>query len=248
MSASPPIVAHRGWATRYPENSLPALQAALGAGDKRVEFDVQLTADGVPVVIHDPTLDRTTGQPGSVLDLPWDRLRGTVLRDHGLTAPLSSLAEVASELAADPSVTAFVELKRHSIERFGATDSVRRCLDVLTPLAGRIVFTSFEAPALEAARSQGAERIAWVLRTWDEDSLAFARQLRPDYLFCNHEKLPPDDSPLPADGWRWVIYEVRTAALARSLLDRGTDLLETMAVGELAAALVAPDAAQDAAE
>ena len=248
MSAPPPIVAHRGWATRYPENSLPALQAAVEAGVTRVEFDVQLSADGVPVVIHDPTLDRTSGQPGSVLDLPWDRLRGTLLRDHGLSAPLASLAEVAGELAADPSVTAFVELKRHSIERFGATDCVRRCLDVLKPLAGRFIFTSFEAPTLEAARSQGADRIAWVLRTWDENSLAYARHLRPDYLFCNHEKLPPDDAPLPAGDWRWVIYEVRTAALARSLLGRGTDLLETMAVGELAAALVADDAAGDAAQ
>ena len=244
MSASPPIVAHRGWATRYPENSLPALRAAVEGGVPRVEFDVQLSADGVPVVIHDPTLDRTTGQPGSVLDLPWDRLRDMVLRDHGLTAPLSSLAEVAGGLATHPSVTAFVELKRHSIERFGATDSVRRCLDVLTPLAGRFVFTSFEAPALEAARSQGAGRIAWVLRTWDDDSLAFAGHLRPDYLFCNHEKLPPDDAPLPAGDWRWVVYEVRTATLARSLLARGADLLETMAVGELAAALAAGDAAE----
>jgi glycerophosphoryl diester phosphodiesterase len=214
----------------------------------RVEFDVQLSVDGVPVVIHDPTLDRTTGQPGSVLDLPWDRLRDMVLRDHGLTAPLSSLAEVAGGLATHPSVTAFVELKRHSIERFGAAASVKRCLDVLEPLAGRFVFTSFEAPALEAAREQGVERIAWVLRTWDEASLAFARRLRPDYLFCNHEKLPPDESPLPAGGWRWVVYEVRAGALARSLLGRGTDLLETMAVGELAAALVAAGAAADAAK
>ena len=61
---TPELIAHRGWAYRYPENTLPAIAGALGAGARYVEFDVQITADGVPVLFHDSTLDRTAGRPG----------------------------------------------------------------------------------------------------------------------------------------------------------------------------------------
>jgi glycerophosphoryl diester phosphodiesterase len=239
MSALPPIVAHRGWATRYPENSLVALRAAIDAGVPRVEFDVQLSVDQVPVVIHDPTLERTARRPGSVLELTWAELAGTTLHLESGTerATLSTLAEVAAALADVASLTAFVELKRHSIERFGARCCVERCLEAVTPIADRTVFTSFEADALRAARSQGMTRLAWVLREYDAASIDTARELAPEFLFCNHEKLPADETALPGGAWRWVIYEVQSAALARSLWDRGAHLMETMAVGEMLAAL-----------
>jgi glycerophosphoryl diester phosphodiesterase len=240
MTARPAIVAHRGWATRYPENTLQSLSAALAAGVSHVEFDVQLTADGVPLLIHDATLERTAGRPDSVLDLPWSRLAGITVRREGDDetapgAPLPSLAEAVRMLRDHPEAVAFVELKRHSIERFGAADCVARCLAELRPLGTRAVLTSFEAAALTAADAHCP--VAWVLRQYDEAALERARRLAPNYLFCNHEKLPPDGSNLPAGPWSWVIYEVRTAALARALAGRGAAFVETMAVGELLAEL-----------
>jgi glycerophosphoryl diester phosphodiesterase len=62
-------VAHRGYSAVAPENTLPAFAAAVRAGASHVEFDVRTTADGVPVVIHDRTLDRTTTGAGHVWDL-----------------------------------------------------------------------------------------------------------------------------------------------------------------------------------
>jgi glycerophosphoryl diester phosphodiesterase len=62
-------VAHRGYSAVAPENTLPAFAAAVRAGATHVEFDVRTTADGVPVVIHDRTLDRTTTGAGHVWDL-----------------------------------------------------------------------------------------------------------------------------------------------------------------------------------
>ena len=62
----PEIVAHRGDAEHFPENSLPALEAAWRLGLRFAEFDVQLSADGVPYVIHDASLDRTTGSSGDL--------------------------------------------------------------------------------------------------------------------------------------------------------------------------------------
>ena len=46
------LIAHRGWAARYPENTVPAFRAALEAGARFVELDVQLSSDLVPVVFH----------------------------------------------------------------------------------------------------------------------------------------------------------------------------------------------------
>ncbi|HLI26661.1 MAG TPA: glycerophosphodiester phosphodiesterase [Chloroflexota bacterium] len=61
---APLVVAHRGGAAEAPENTLAAVRHALAVGADAVEVDVRLTADGVPVCLHDATLDRTTNGRG----------------------------------------------------------------------------------------------------------------------------------------------------------------------------------------
>ena len=65
---SPPllVIAHRGDSAHRPENTLASFASALEVGAELVEFDVQLTADGHVVVLHDPTVDRTTSGGGDV--------------------------------------------------------------------------------------------------------------------------------------------------------------------------------------
>jgi glycerophosphoryl diester phosphodiesterase len=65
----PLVFAHRGGARLAPENTLPAIDNGLALGADGLEIDVQLSADGIPVVIHDRTLDRTTDRTGPVLGL-----------------------------------------------------------------------------------------------------------------------------------------------------------------------------------
>lgn len=62
----PLVIAHRGDSSRFPENTLRAFAAALECGAELVEMDVQMTSDGHVVVLHDPTLDRTTSGRGGV--------------------------------------------------------------------------------------------------------------------------------------------------------------------------------------
>jgi glycerophosphoryl diester phosphodiesterase len=64
--SSRPVIAHRGASGSAPENTLAAFELAASQGADAIELDVRLTADGVPVVIHDDTLDRTTGGHGQV--------------------------------------------------------------------------------------------------------------------------------------------------------------------------------------
>ena len=67
-------VAHRGYSAIAPENTLPALAAGVLAGATFIEFDVRTTADGVPVVIHDRSVDRTTDGEGNVWELTLDEV------------------------------------------------------------------------------------------------------------------------------------------------------------------------------
>jgi glycerophosphoryl diester phosphodiesterase len=73
--AVPVVVAHRGASGLAPENTLAAFRLAVELGTPAVECDVHLSADGQVVVIHDPTVDRTTNGSGAVETLSFDALR-----------------------------------------------------------------------------------------------------------------------------------------------------------------------------
>lgn len=89
----PPLIAHRCGGDRAPENTLAGLQAAADAGVAAVEFDVMLSADGTPVLIHDETLARTTNGHGRVCDTP-DAVLFSL--DAGRGERIPTLAEAAA--------------------------------------------------------------------------------------------------------------------------------------------------------
>jgi glycerophosphoryl diester phosphodiesterase len=74
MTGSPLIIAHRGDSAHAPENTLAAIKAAVAGGAEGVEFDVRLSSDGVPVVIHDETLKRTASVDDGISSLTATRL------------------------------------------------------------------------------------------------------------------------------------------------------------------------------
>jgi glycerophosphoryl diester phosphodiesterase len=74
-SSSPKLCAHRGLSVTCPENTLPAFGAAIALGVHELEYDLWLSRDGVPVVCHDPSVDRTTDGKGSITGLDWADIR-----------------------------------------------------------------------------------------------------------------------------------------------------------------------------
>ncbi|MGO1714145.1 MAG: glycerophosphodiester phosphodiesterase family protein [Ancrocorticia populi] len=72
--AGPLVIAHRGGANEYPENSIASFQAMQGAGFTHIETDAHATSDGVAVFAHDPELDRTTDATGNIADYTWNQL------------------------------------------------------------------------------------------------------------------------------------------------------------------------------
>jgi glycerophosphoryl diester phosphodiesterase len=97
------LAAHRGGALLWPENSLLAFRNAVALGADFIEFDVHLSRDGEVVVIHDPTLDRTTNGQGAVKDRTVAELKALRLKDRagavtGETVPtLDEVTAVASQ-------------------------------------------------------------------------------------------------------------------------------------------------------
>ena len=241
MSLNAPILlAHRGWANRYPENSRIGIEAALRAGVPAVEFDVQLSADKVPVVIHDLSLERTASVSGSVSELCASELAAVSVHEPArfgsrfADVPLPLLADIVALLDDWPGARAFVEIKRESAELHGVDDTVARVLDVLAPVRGRSVVISFVERAVMTARRLGASATGWVLNHYDDDARRLADAMAPDYLLCDYRKFPAAPARLWSGPWRWGSYEIERASHALALVERGVELIESMAAGELA--------------
>jgi glycerophosphoryl diester phosphodiesterase len=235
----PTLVAHRGYAARYPENTLLALREAVRAGACYVEFDVQMTADGVPVLLHDDDLQRMAGANQCIHDLTLDQARrlsfGEAARfgDAFAATRIATLAEAVQLLQAAPTVTAFVEIKRASLRRFGVDTVLHAVLAQVDALRGRCVLISFDEEVLRRARLQARTPIGWVFEPWSDEALATARALQPEYVFTDHEQIPAAVTRLPAGAWSWALYEIADAHTALQWAARGADLIETHAVGEL---------------
>lgn len=70
-----PVLGHRGICAKFPENTLPSFEAAIDLGVDLIEFDVNITKDGIPVVIHDTSIDRTSDHNGLVRDYTLSELK-----------------------------------------------------------------------------------------------------------------------------------------------------------------------------
>lgn len=242
-SSLPEIVAHRGNAADYPENSLPALRSALDLGISWVEFDVQLTSDLVPVLLHDETLVRTAGIEKSILDMSSRELEELRANESArfegryTDVGIPTLTQAIDVLRAFPDARAFVELKRSSLRRFGHETVIARVHEALGDVADRCVLISFDLPAIHYARHTFSAEIGWVLSSYDSVTSLKCEALTPDYLFCDQLLLPADRSRLWRGPWRWVIYEVASLTMAMELATRGATMIETMRVRELLRAI-----------
>jgi glycerophosphoryl diester phosphodiesterase len=123
------LIAHRGFSAIAPENTRAAFIAAIEHGANAIECDVQLSADGLPILIHDATLDRTTDGTGNVRDLPVAALKqldaGLWFSDRFVGERIPTLAETF-DLLQDRPVSLYAEVKQADdwsdaeIERFVA--------------------------------------------------------------------------------------------------------------------------------
>ena len=162
LSRVPVAVAHRGGSRLRPENTLLAFAHALALGVDALECDVQRSSDGEAVVIHDPTLDRTTDRSGPVAALTASELSRVDAAYHfgadcgfpyrGSGAGVPRLADV---LLQAPETPVIVEIKGED------TRLADRVVDVVSAAGaeGRVVLAGFSHAVLAAVRRQAPHLI-----------------------------------------------------------------------------------------
>lgn len=109
------IMAHRGYTSKGPENTIEAIQGAIEAHADFAEIDILETKDGELAVIHDTNLKRLTGRNAEVYDLTMDELRKLEVKQGNFTGRISSLAEVMN--AARGKIKLNIEVKTHGKEK-----------------------------------------------------------------------------------------------------------------------------------
>lgn len=196
----PRLFAHRGGALEAPENTLEAFSRGLAAGADRLELDVHGTADGAVVVIHDPTLDRTTDGAGEVRRHTLAEVQrldaGHHFRDsqgapsfRGTGVRIPTLGEL---LEACPGVPLNIEIKQYepSIE-----DAVLEVLDRFSARA-QVLLAAEDGRIMERIRAlasgvltgSSVDDVVAFAEAWERDQLTGYRhpgaalQVPPDFL------------------------------------------------------------------
>jgi len=229
------IIAHRGYASKAPENTLAAFDLAVEAGFRNLELDVRLSADGQAVVIHDASLERTTDGRGKVREWSFLDLRrldagawfgsGEFAGEH-----VPALSEVVERYGDDCHL--HVELKSKNL------DVARVAADELAPLLVRpslafdpfgvpgLTVTSFHSEQLVEFRraASGRCRLGWLVEEVDQDVVD--RALRAEFhgVYPKAARVTSDRVRMLKDAGLSVrAWKVSEVGLVRSLSDLGVE-------------------------
>lgn len=225
------IVGHRGSAAVAPENTLAAFRIAIEQGVDFVETDVQLTSDAVPVLMHDPKVDRTTNGGGPLSRHTFAHLRsldaGSWFSPEFEGEQVPTLEEF-TELLKPGTTRAFIELKGE-----WTAESVSEVIALLRAqsLTMRVVLASFEPFALEELRKQAPDFATILLtRELDQGVVDYAIDLRVSAI-CARDSLleenPEALRQLQEMGVGLIAYTLNTPEQWQQASDLGVDFFVT---------------------
>ena len=229
----PRWIAHRGAGKLAPENTLAAFRAGAEHGFRMFECDVKLSADGVPFLLHDSTLERTSNGHGVAGQQPWNALAqldaGSWHSRHHAGEPLPCLANVARFCRANGYLLN-IEIKptpgaEWCTGEAVARDAARLWQGAATPP----LLTSFQVESLQGAQAAQPELPrGLLLDTLRDGWLDAARQLGCVALVCNQALWDAGTVAQARDaGLRTLSYTVNDEWAAERLIALGTDGLIT---------------------
>ncbi|MFT4191185.1 MAG: glycerophosphodiester phosphodiesterase [Comamonas sp.] len=234
-------IAHRGAGKQAPENTLAAFRLGAALGWRMFECDAKLSADEQIILLHDATLDRTTGAPGIAGEISWNTLAALDAgARHGpdyAGEPLPRLEQIANFVLAR-GLLLNVEIKPSPGVEARTGECVARYLHQRWPReATPPLLTSFKPEALHAARDAAPALPRGLLldTLWGADAsgtgldwLATARALGCVAVVTRHTLMTAEvRAALRAAGLRALCYTVNDAAEAERLLALGVDGLIT---------------------
>lgn len=210
FSQAPVIIGHRGAAGLVPENTLPSFRAAVDLDVQAVELDVHV-CEGQLVVIHDPTLERTTNGAGAVLDTPFAALRAL---DAGAGARIPTLAEVVEILPEHVGLN--IELK-------GAGTAPVLADWLPAPGAREVIVSSFDHDALRQFRSLRADYPAAPLfGRWKPTAIETALSFEGGFINLGRKLASASRlEAICAAGLKALVYTVNDLEEACRLMDDG---------------------------
>lgn len=225
----PRLVAHRGGGILAPENTLAAIRLGQSLGFRAAEFDVKLTRDGIAILLHDATLDRTTSGTGPAGQCDWPEI--AVLDAGGWHSeafqgePVPRLADVA-RLLQSRETAANVEIKPvPGRERETGRAVAAEAASLWEGAAVLPLLSSFSVEALLAARETAPQlpRGFIVSKPTDED-LQRLVHLDAASLHCDrHFATPELIDRVHAQGQRLLVWTVNDPPEAKRLLAWGAD-------------------------
>ena len=149
------VCGHRGFALKYPQNTLPSFEGAIAAGCDRIEYDLHWTADRRLVVCHNPTVDSTSNGTGKIAEMTFDEIRkldfGSWKDARFAGTPIPEFREVL-ELTnrLNPKLFHLVELKVNSLDY--AEHVIRELFRY--GMAGRFILVSFHLDLLREIKKR----------------------------------------------------------------------------------------------
>jgi glycerophosphoryl diester phosphodiesterase len=230
-------IAHRGAGRLAPENTLAAFRLGADHGYTAFECDVKLSADGVPFLLHDDTLDRTTSASGPAGSRSWSELsRLDAGSWHGAAyagEPVASLEALASFCVANAHALD-LEIKpspgTDMVTGRAVGQSVRQLWHGAPPL-----LSSFKTQALAGAREAAPELPrALLLESLWPGCMEMAASLDCVAIITKHDLMDADLlQQIHRGGRRALVYTVNDAARADELIALGIDGIVTDAVDRL---------------
>jgi glycerophosphoryl diester phosphodiesterase len=212
------VCGHRGYSLHYPENTLPAFEAAKAAGATTVEIDVVLTAEGEPIVLHDLTVDRTTNGHGFAADLSLEQIRrlDAGVRFHPAFAgtKIPTVAEALDWAKAD-NMGVVLEIKEAERPDF-AVDRVAALLRT-TDTVDRVIVISFDHVMLKrAVKCHPGLRTEAITHARHADLLGVLRACSANSVSIELDMFRPDDAKaLHEAGFSNRVHVPRPDALAQ---------------------------------
>lgn len=225
----PRWIAHRGAGKLAPENTLAAFRLGAQHGYRMFECDVKLSADGVPFLLHDATLERTSNGVGTAGEQPWDQLArldaGSWHSRAHAGEPLPTFENIARYCLAN-GFFLNIEIKpTPGLEARTGEVVARHAARLWAGAAVPPLLTSFRPESLQAALAGQPELPrGLLLDTLWEGCFEHARQLQCVALVCNHALW---DAALVAKvqgmGMKCLSYTVNDDWAAQRLVALGTD-------------------------
>ena len=229
----PRIIAHRGGGTLAPENTLAGMRKAKELGFGGVEFDVMLAADATPILMHDPTLDRTTSGSGAIDATAFADM---ILLDAGswfspeFAGELVPSFERAGRLCLELDLWANVEIKpSKGFETETGKAAALLARELWRGAPEQPLLSSFQPAALAAAKAAAPELARGAItRSIPSDWESWMQKLGCVSLHCDYRMLLPRQVRTVHDAGYWLAcWTVNDPEIARVLFGWGVDAVIT---------------------